>query len=96
MGIYVKTNLTVNKRDDLTYCDNEFETIWIEIDNPKAKNILCCCAYCHPRTDTARLSDHLQEKLSKIENENKFICIMGDFNINLLEYANHTTNKRFH
>ena len=34
VGIYVKSNLTFNKRDDLTYCDNDFETIWIEIDNP--------------------------------------------------------------
>ena len=66
VGIYVKSNLTVDKRDDLSYCDNEFETIWIEIDNPKAKNILCCCAYRHPNTDTARFSEHFQEKLSKI------------------------------
>ena len=95
VGIYVRSNLTVDKRDDLSFCDNEFETIWIEIDNPKAKNILCCCAYRHPNTDTARFSDHLQEKLSKIENENKLICIMGDFNINLLDYANHNPTNDF-
>ena len=95
VGIYVKSNLTVNKRDDLSFCDNEFETIWIEIDNPKAKNILSCCAYRHPNTDTTKFSDHLQEKLSKIDNENKLICVMGDFNINLIDYANHTPTNDF-
>ena len=39
VGVYVKSNLTVDNRDDLSFCDNEFETIWSGIDNPKAKII---------------------------------------------------------
>ena len=37
--IYVKCNVTANKRDDLCVSDIDFETVWVEIDNTKAKNI---------------------------------------------------------
>ena len=31
VGIYVKSNMTVNRRDELSCCENDFESIWIEI-----------------------------------------------------------------
>ena len=36
-GIYVRSNIEAIKRDDLSVCDVDFETVWIEIRNPKAK-----------------------------------------------------------
>ena len=61
----------------------DFETIWIEIHNPKAKNILRCCAYRHPSSDIAKFTDHMQETLSIVNDENKLAHIMGDF-INMM------------
>ena len=81
VGINVKFDLKANKRDDLSFTNDDFETIWIEIDNSKAKNILCCCAYRLPSSDISKFSDHFLENLSKLENENGLICIMGDFKI---------------
>ena len=95
VGIYVKSDLRANKRDDLSFTNDDFETIWIEIDNSKAKNILCCCAYRHPSSDISVFSDHFQETFSKLENENKLIFVMGDFNINLLNHENHTPTNEF-
>ena len=95
VGIYVKSDLKANKRDDLSFVNENFETIWVEIDNSKAKNILCCCAYRHPSSDISKFSDHFQETFSKLENENKLIFIMGDFNINLLNHENHTPTNEF-
>ena len=37
----------------------------------------------------------MQEIMTKIENENKLVFIMGDFNINLLNYENHTPKSDF-
>ena len=37
VGIYVKSDLKANKRDDLSFTNDDFETIWIEINNSKAK-----------------------------------------------------------
>ena len=93
VGIYVKANLPANKRDDLSISTVDFETVWIEIDNPKAKNILCCCAYRHPSSDIAKFTDHLQKTLSIANDENKLIHVMGDFNIDLLNHGNHSPHK---
>ena len=65
LGIYVKSNLIANKRDDLCINDEDFETVWIEIENPKAKNILCCCAYRHPNSDISKFNDYFQMTLSR-------------------------------
>lgn len=46
-GVATCTTKSLNafKRMDLSITDSEFGTIWIEINNLKAKNILCCCAF---------------------------------------------------
>ena len=46
--IYTRHTLNAFERTDQSTTDDEFETIWVEIVNTKAKNILCCCAYRHP------------------------------------------------
>ena len=76
VGIYVKSNLTANKRLDLFHSTQDFETVWIEIESAKSKNILCCCAYRHPSSDIALFNDHIQEIMLKIANENKLAFIM--------------------
>ena len=39
VGIYVKSDLKTNKRDDLSITNNDFETIWIEIDKTQRQKI---------------------------------------------------------
>ena len=85
VGIYVKSNLTANKRDDPCISDKDFETVWTEIENSKAKNILCCCASRHPSSDISRLNDYFQMTFGNLTKENKLIAVMGDFNIDLLK-----------
>ena len=95
VGTYVKSNLKADKRLDLSTSTSDFETVWIEIQNTKSKNILCCCVYQHPSSDINEFKDHMQETITKIENENKLVFVMGDFNINLLNYENHTPTNDF-
>ena len=95
VGSYVKSNLTANKRDDLCVSDIDFETVWVEIDNTKAKNILCCCVYRHPSSSIQKFNDHLQEILSNPANAHKLTIIMGDFNIDLLKSDNDAPTNDF-
>eukprot|EP00794_Sanderia_malayensis_P004109 gene4109-4667_t len=95
VGIYVKSNLTANKRDDLCIGDKDFEIVWIEVENPKAHNILFCCAYRHPNSEISKFTNYFQETLKNIAKENKLIAIMGDFNIDLLKYDNNTPTNDF-
>ena len=95
VAIYTRHTLNVFKRTDLSTTDDEFETIWVEIVNTKAKNILCCCAYRHPSFNPVRFKEHLESTLSQLTSENKSIFIMGDFNINLLNCESHPEYNDF-
>ena len=95
VGIYVNSLLKANKRLDLSTNTCDFETVWIEIENAKLKNILCCCAYRHPSSEVANFNNHIQELLSILANENKTTFIMGDFNLNLLNSENHALTSDF-
>ena len=82
-------------RNDLSFLEDEFETLWIEIKNTKDKNILCCCSYRHPDTDVKNIDGHIDQIMQKISKENKLLILMGDFNVNLLNYESHIDTDDF-
>ena len=68
------------------------ESTFVEIINKNEKNIVAGCIYKHPRqTIPDFLDNHLLPLLEKLSNENKQIIIIGDFNINLLNYDDKNT-----
>ena len=94
-AFYIKNSLNHCEQSDLNYICDEFEAIWIEIKNVEAENIVCSCIYRHPSSDPKRLREYLDTVFSKIEHENKVGYIMGDFNINLLDYDKHYKTNEF-
>ena len=93
-GLYIKNSLTSNPRIDLDSSTDDFETAWVEIGNKKDKDFLVCCLYRHPSSNVDNLTSHFRYLLSKLSS-NKLLFIMGDFNINLLDYASHTPTSDF-
>ena len=94
--MYVNKKLDHVVREDISVLEDEYETLWIEIKTgAKAKNILCCCVYRHPNTDTKKFVEHMDDVLPKLEKSNKTIFLMGDFNINLFSYEHHTETNNF-
>ena len=65
--MYVNKKLDHVVREDISVLEDEFETLWIKIKTgakaknivllclQTAKNIVCCCVYRHPNTDTKNL-----------------------------------------
>ncbi len=94
VGLFIRNSLTFKPRIDLDSCTDDFETVWVEIDNKKDKNFLICCVYRHPSSKVDNLTSHFQNLLSNISS-NKFVFIMGDFNVNLLDYASHSPTTDF-
>ena len=94
-AIYVNLQLDHQVRNDLSVLDEEYETIWVEINNKKDKNLLCCCLYRHPFGGITKFIDHMTSILQKVQKENKTLFIMGDFNINLYNYCSHTETNDF-
>ena len=94
LEVFVKRDAV--KRTDLSVTDEEFETVWVEIKNNKSESILCCCAYRHPSSSPERFTEHIETILHiNLGRENKNIFLLGDFNINLLNCANHPASENF-
>ena len=95
VALYVKSGLSPTLRPDLSKDSADFETVWVEVENKKGKNYLFCCAYRHPNTNLDSFSDYLQEILSSSTVSNKQTFILGDFNVNLLNYNSHTPTTNY-
>ena len=90
--LYINNTFNYAVRNDLRiYQKKEIESIFIEIINPKGKNVIVGCIYRHPSLNPTEFVDiHIQELLQKMSKEDKTIVLLGDFNIDLLKYD---TNK---
>ena len=87
--LYISNNLNYKIRNDLMlYKPKELESIFIEILTKKnEKNIIIGCIYKHPKMPITEFNDDfLSPVLEKTSFEKKDIYLMGDFNINLLNY----------
>ena len=85
----MRNDLKINKSFEL-------ESTFIEICNPKKKNIIIGCIYKHPNMNINGFNDdYLNEPLDKLSKENKTIFLLGDFNINLLNNDIHPPTNEF-
>ena len=78
-ALYVNSQLAHNVRNDLSALEEEYETLWVEINNHKAKNFLCCCLYRHPSSDLSSFINYLTSTLEKVQKENKVSFHNGRF-----------------
>ena len=90
--MYVKKSIYHKVLSHLNALDDEFETLWIEINT--GQNIIVCCAHRHPDTNANKFTVYLEPTLPKID-KNKISCIMGDFKISLLNYEPHSNTNEF-
>ena len=65
----------------------------IETINTKKASIVVGCIYKHPNMDVLEYNNRLNQMLEKVLKEQKQIFLLGEFNINLLNYnVNQLTN----
>ena len=95
--IYIRNHLSYKTRNDLKiYKSFELESTFVEICNPKKTNIIVGCIYKHPNMNINEFNDdYLNELLDKLSKENKTMFLLGDFNINLLNYDIHPPTNGF-
>ena len=90
VALYVKSGLTPIPGPDLSKDSTDFESVWVEVENKQGKNYLFSCIYRHPTLSFDTFNEYLQETLSNPAVFNKHVFILGDFNINLLNYNSST------
>ena len=94
--IYVKDDLKYKTRQDLCISDINCECLTIEIINKDSKNFLVSCCYKPPNGNTMNLSEHLINIFQHATSENKLFFILGDFNLNCLDFGESSEIKNFY
>ena len=83
--LYIAEHLPFLPREDLSkslYLANCIESVFVEICEPKKKNMIVGCIYRHHTITTDDFNQNfLSPLLSKISTENKTLMLLGDFNI---------------
>lgn len=95
--LYISKKLDFVERTDLKmYQAKDLESVFIEVESSGNKNCIIGCIYKHPNMPVKDFNENfLSELLKKLETENKDIILMGDFNINLLNYNKHEETNFF-
>lgn len=98
ISLYIQENIDYYPRPDLNYSDDELEILWLELDKRTVgsnKNILYGCVYRRPDTDIQEFNERYASTLDTIQQENKLIYCVGDFNIDLLKHQTHIPTNEF-
>ena len=88
IGIFVKSTLNITFRDDLKIIssnNNKAENLWIEIVKSSTKNIVAGI-YRHLGQRIDVFNDSIRNSLNVISQSKTTCVVVGDYNINLLNY----------
>ena len=75
---------------------NDVESTWIEIDqNNSNKHMIIGCIYKHPNADISQFTVKM-ENILKMLNQRKYeVYLMGDINIDFLNYTAHAPTEEY-
>ena len=73
----------------------DYESLWIEVQNNASSNIICGVIYRHPNGNLDCFIQYINSVTDKINKETKFCTIQGDFNLDLLKIDSHPTTDDF-
>ena len=98
VGIFLDNNIPYQIRSNLCLAYDVSECVFIEIDKEiftRDKNIIVGVIYRPPNSDLDAFNSSISLLLSELMQENKHCYIMGDYNINFLNYENHQRTAEF-
>ena len=92
--IYIHNSLDFKIRNDIDKFDDDLETCSIEIVNSKSKNFIITGIYRPTKSDVKLLKDYCKNLLKKKNTNDKTVFILGDLNVNSLDYDNNESVKK--
>ena len=97
MILYIASHLSYKPCFDLNICKtSKLESPFVEIINPQKSNIVIGCVYKHPNMDVLDFkNNYLYQIFEILSKEQKQVFLLGDFNINLLNYKDHQPTNDF-
>ena len=98
VAVCVQDQVSFRDRPDLSCFTEDFETVFIEIEKGNqlnAKNVIIGVIYRPPNQDILSFNEKLNDIINKIRMENKICYLLGDYNINILNYSSHVHTAQF-
>ena len=92
--IFIHELIDFKERKYLSISKNDSEIISIEITN-KTKNIILSSVYRPPDSSLKEFKNSLKPIFDNISRNSKDLYLVGDFNINVLDYENNVKVKTF-
>ena len=96
--LFVKHNITCNRRDDLSFCYDYVESIFVQLGKNTTghtKNVILGVMYRPPNQDVELFVNSLKLTVDKITHENKICYLVGDFNLDLFNHDTHSSTGEF-
>ena len=94
VSILLRDNIQYKELDHLSTMSKTMESIFAEIYMTE-KNIIVGCIYRPPNSDMVKFIEEITILINKINKLNKHVYLMGDFNVDLLQYNNHSMTSEF-
>ena len=96
VGIYLRNNVEYNILKECAFSGSEvIESIFVEIIVSQWKNFIASCVYGPPNQNTALCLEKFNHILSIITKDNKHCFVVGDFDLDLVQYNHHVPNQEF-
>ena len=98
VGIFLVNDIPYQKRPDLIPEHKLYESIFVEIGKDvfhKNRNIIIGVIYRPPDTDLKLFNDSINDLLDTLSRERKYCYLMGDFNVNFLNFDKHAETTFF-
>ena len=96
MCLYIHNSIIYfKKRTDLSINDSDTESLCIEIIDTRSKNIIVSTIYRSPSGKIKAFKTHLKDLITKNQKTGKLLYLIGDFNLNVLDYETNTKVKNF-
>lgn len=98
VSILIQEQLDYTKRSDLCHSTEVIECIFIEVFKSKLnsnKHYIIGVIYRPPNSNLEDFNNFLNDILANIQRENKYVYLLGDFNIDLLNSNHHNNSSQF-
>ena len=92
--IFIHGSIKCKESKNLSISKTDSETLSIEITN-KTKNIVLILVYRPPNSSLKEFKNFLKPIFDNIRRNNKDFYLVGDFNINVLDYENNVKVKNY-
>ena len=95
IAVFLLESLIFNIRHDLSANNADIEALCVEIINKKSKNILINTQYRQPAGSFNEFEAYLNPFFAKSKTDDKTCFLVGDLNLNLIDYQSNAKVRNF-